>query len=125
MLKSLLLVGLGGFTGSCLRYIISLYLNNNKTVALPYGTLLANLLGSFLLGYFMALLLKNGQPNGIWGLLLITGFCGGFTTFSTFSFENFSYLQNGDYLLFFIYTIASVLLAIALVAGGFWLGKTI
>jgi len=125
MLKSFILVGLGGFFGSGMRYLLAYYLNGNKTSFLPLGTLLANVIGSFLLGFFVAYLIKANEPNSIWTLLLVTGFCGGFTTFSTFTFENFSYLQNGDYLYFISYTLISLILALLLVTAGYWLGKTI
>ncbi len=125
MLKSILLVGVGGFVGSSARYLLSYYLNNGKYIILPLGTLLANLIGSFLFGYFMATLMKSDSENSVWNLLLVTGFCGGFTTFSTFSYENFNYLQQSEYLLFFGYTSISIVIALALITFGFWLGKVV
>lgn len=126
MIKSILLVGIGGFFGSIARYLIALASNHKVYIYnLPLGTLLANLLGSMLFGLILAYLQKNDLQSSAWGLLLLTGFCGGFTTFSTFTFENFNYLQQGNTLQFIMYTLASFVLALVMIALGYKLGKLI
>ena len=105
-MKSILLVFLGGGFGSVLRYLIGKYLNNSEN-GIPYGTFLANILGSLFIGLILGYAAKNDSLTQNQTLLLATGFCGGFTTFSTFSYENHIFLKSGDFLSFSIYTIAS------------------
>lgn len=110
-MASCLMVGIGGFFGSILRYLISLIpLGDQGTF--PYKTLITNIIGAFLIGLVVALSLKNASFNERYVLLLKTGFCGGFTTFSTFSQESVSLIQNGKGLLAILYIVASVLLCI-------------
>lgn len=100
------LVGLGGFLGTLLRYFIS-YTSPplEKFTFLP--VLLVNLTGSALIGGIIASPLNRLYPNLF--LFLVPGLLGGFTTFSTFSAESFMLLNEGQYKLFFIYLLASVL----------------
>ena len=83
-MKQFLLVFLGGGFGSGLRYIIGKYLNSTET-GIPYGTFAANIIGSLLIGIILGLAAKNDALSQNQTLLLATGFCGGFTTFSTFA----------------------------------------
>ena len=85
--------GLGAFFGGCLRSLFSDWFNHAKAY-LPYGTLAANLLGSLLIGIFAALVTK-GELSQMANTLLAGGFCGGLTTFSTFSLENLKYFKQG------------------------------
>lgn len=94
MIKAILYVGMGGFIGSVGRYLISYWLLRYNH-QFPSGTLLVNLLGSFLIGLILASSLKNSES---WRLLMVTGFCGGFTTFSAFSIENLKMLQDGQWI---------------------------
>jgi fluoride exporter len=110
MLKNFILVGLGGATGSMLRYAVSLLLVNR---VFPLATLLVNVAGSFLIGLILALGIKNESFAGNWKLFLATGICGGFTTFSAFSAENLQLLQNGKPLVSLLY------IAVSIVAGIF------
>lgn len=122
-MKSLALVFMGGGFGSILRYILAKYLNSYET-GVPYGTLLANVSGSLLIGIVLGFALKNNSLSSNAVLLLATGFCGGFTTFSTFAYENHLFLKNGDILPFALYTIGSVVLGFAMVFLGMWLVKS-
>lgn len=121
-MKQVVMVFLGGGLGSVLRYGISKYLN-------PYfpsfylGTFLVNCIGCLLIGLILGYAAKNSFLNESQSLLLATGFCGGFTTFSTFAFENHTLLKNGDYISFLTYTAASIILGIAAVLAGLWLSK--
>ena len=112
---------LGGGMGSVLRFLISK--NLNQVSAIPLGTLLVNFLGSLIIGLILGMGLKQEilSPNAT--LLLATGFCGGFTTFSAFSFENQALLKAGDYLNFGIYSAGSIFLGIGAVLIGLWLSK--
>ena len=91
-MKQLVLVFVGGGLGSVLRYIIGKALNNTEN-GIPYGTFLANVLGSLLIGIILGLALKNNTLSNNQTLLLATGFCGGFTTFSTFAYESHVFLK--------------------------------
>ncbi|NAS32613.1 fluoride efflux transporter CrcB [Flavobacteriaceae bacterium R38] len=121
-MKQFLLVFIGGGFGSVLRYFIGKFLNNSET-GIPYGTFAANILGSFFIGIILGLAIKNNALNTNQTLLLATGFCGGFTTFSTFAYENHALLKNGDMFSFSVYAIASFSLAIIAVWIGSWVVK--
>ena len=121
-MKSLLLVFLGGGVGSVLRYIIGKLLNSHES-GIPYGTFAANILGSLLIGIILGLATKNDTLNSNQTLLLATGFCGGFTTFSTFAYENHILLKSGDFTSFAIYTIASFIIGFLAVFFGMYVVK--
>lgn len=121
-MKNLLLVFVGGGFGSVLRYLIGKYLNSTET-GIPYGTFAANIIGSLLIGIILGMALKNSALTQSHTLLLATGFCGGFTTFSTFAYENHVFLKSGDFTSFAIYTIASFVVGFLAVFGGMYLVK--
>ncbi|MFY8098086.1 MAG: fluoride efflux transporter CrcB [Flavobacterium sp.] len=119
MSKNIILVLLGGGIGSVIRYLISYFFNKYQTTFFPWPTFIANSLGCFLIGLFFAYTLKNNVQSETLKLLLITGFCGGFTTFSTFSLENLQLIQNQNYTLAITYTISSLLIGTIAVFLGF------
>jgi len=121
-MKPLLLVFLGGGLGSTLRYGLSKYLNSTVT-GIPYGTFAANILGSLLIGIILGIAAKNDSISQNTMLLLATGFCGGFTTFSTFAYENHVFLKSGDFGMFALYTIASFVIGFGAVFFGIWTVK--
>lgn len=92
-------------------------------LSLPYGTLLANVTGSLILGVVLGYSLKQGNLSQNTLLFLTTGFCGGFTTFSTFAFENQAFLRAGDYFSFSVYAFGSLFLGISAVILGILLSK--
>jgi len=102
MLNNILLVGLGGAVGSIIRYLCQRSLN----FSFPYGTLLVNIAGCLLIGILWGLFTRHvDEPKR---LLLVTGFCGGFTTFSSFTYEGVQMLTEDRWLTFALYTGASV-----------------
>jgi CrcB protein len=118
------LVFLGGGLGSALRYGISKFLNIPGNM--PYGTFFVNVIGSLLLGIMIGYFMKNNSVNSYnQSLFLVTGFCGGFTTFSAFAFENNTFLKNGEFLNFFGYTLLSLVFGIMAVFLGLFLSKYI
>ncbi|WP_034044252.1 fluoride efflux transporter CrcB [Wocania ichthyoenteri] len=121
-MKQLLLVFVGGGFGSVLRFVIGKYLNSTTT-GIPYGTFAANIIGSLLIGVILGLAAKNDTLTQNQTLLLATGFCGGFTTFSTFAYENHLFLKSGDFTSFAIYTIASFVIGFLAVFLGLFLVK--
>lgn len=121
-MKHILLVFLGGGIGSALRFTISKWLNSNA-YNLPIGTFTVNVLGSLLIGIFIGMASKNNLLNERQTLLLISGFCGGFTTFSAFAFENYHFIKNGDYGTLLLYTIGSIVTGIIAVFLGFLIAK--
>ncbi len=120
----LLLVFIGGGFGSVLRFLIGKFLNNSQS-GIPYGTFLANILGSLLIGIVLGLVSKNQLLNENHKLLLATGFCGGFTTFSSFAYENHVFLKSGDFMTFAFYTIATFIVGFLMVFGGMYLVKLV
>ncbi|MGF7230091.1 fluoride efflux transporter CrcB, partial [Arachidicoccus sp.] len=108
MIKQLLVIGLGGAIGSIFRYLFQLLISVVFTLVFPLGTFLVNLSGCFIIGLMYAALEKYASLGFEWRLFLITGLCGGYTTFSSFSFESLTLFKQGDYLYFFSYVILSV-----------------
>ncbi len=123
-MKQVILVFLGGGLGSALRYGIGKWLNT-PAATVPYGTLTANVLGSLIIGVVLGYAMRNAMLSQQMTLLLATGFCGGFTTFSTFAFENQTFLKNGDFLSFGLYTIGSFVLALGAIFLGLWIAKSL
>ncbi len=106
--SSWLMVFFGGGLGSCGRYIISKIINEQIETMFPWGTLTVNLIGCLGIGLLIGVI-ERLPIHPYWGLFLVTGFCGGFTTFSSFSLENNLLLRNQQYSLLLIYTFMSLL----------------
>ena len=122
MMKQLFLVFIGGGTGSIARYLLS-KVWNTSTTGIPYGTFTANILGTFIIGLILGWAIKNNTLSSNTTLLLATGFCGGFTTFSTFAYENYNLLKSGDLTTFIIYSVASFAMGMIAVFVGLSLVK--
>lgn len=119
-MKQLLLVFIGGGAGSVARFLLGKALNNSGD-GIPYGTFLANILGSLFIGIILGLAAKHEALTQDHTLLLATGFCGGFTTFSAFAYENHVFLKSGDFMSFALYTIASFVVGFLAVFAGIYL----
>lgn len=122
MLKHAIIVFLGGGLGSVLRYLVTKILNH-PGLAIPFGTFSVNVLGSLIIGFVLGLASRTEILSSNLVLFFAVGFCGGFTTFSSFAIENQVLLRSGDYLNFFFYTFGSILLGILAVFLGLFLSK--
>jgi CrcB protein len=114
----LLYIALGGALGSVLRYVIGGVVQRATHAGFPYGTLVVNVLGCFLIGVLIKTFM-NAEPSNSTRGLLVVGFCGGFTTFSTFSSETFGLFQGGAYWRATAYVLTSVVLCLGATATGF------
>ncbi len=112
-MKTVLIVFLGSGIGGATRYIVQNLVAGSSPFVFPYGTFTVNITGCFLIGLFYALGEKGNLLSPEWRIALTTGFCGGYTTFSTFAFENMNLLRTGDYLYFALYIFLSIVLGIA------------
>ncbi|MFT3911024.1 MAG: fluoride efflux transporter CrcB [Ferruginibacter sp.] len=109
MLKNIMLAGFGGAIGTMMRFAVYALF---KTTNFPFATLLINIAGSLVIGLVIGLSLKDIHFDNNWKVFLATGLCGGFTTFSAFSLENFQMLQQGKYFLAVTYIFASIIAGI-------------
>jgi CrcB protein len=109
MIKNILLVGLGGGAGSIARYLFQRWALVFYPHSFPWATFLINALGCFVIGIIWGFNFKTVEANETWKLLLMTGLCGGFTTFSAFTLESIGLLKEQKLGLFFLYIAGSVL----------------
>lgn len=121
-MKNLLLVGLGGFFGSVLRYSMYLLIDKRFLTSFPLATFSVNVIGSLILGIVIGLSLK-GTFSEPMRLLLAVGVCGSFTTFSTFAMENLNLINQKETAVLFIYTTLSIFIGISAAWIGQWLVK--
>jgi len=113
MFKLILIVGTGGFIGSVARFLGSRYITENFLSSFPFGTMTVNIIGCFLIGVFYGMSERGTLMSEEWRIFLTVGFCGGFTTFSSFASENLTLLRDGAFLYFLLYTGLSVFLGLA------------
>ena len=116
-------VAIGGAAGSVLRYLTSAFTNRYFHGFFPLATFITNAIGCLLIGLLMGFFIKNNLDNSDLKWLLVTGFCGGYTTFSAFAFENVSLMQSQQYATAFLYIVASVVIGLAAVWCGLTLSK--
>ena len=111
-------IALGAVVGASARYFISGYIARVFASGFPYGTLIINLSGTLLLGFFLVWTTERVLVDARWRLLIAIGFCGSYTTFSSFAFETFALVEQGQWLLVALNVIASNLLCLVLVLAG-------
>ncbi|NTU59321.1 MAG: fluoride efflux transporter CrcB [Chlorobiaceae bacterium] len=121
-MKGVLIVGVGGFVGSIARYLVALAIPF-ASAGFPYATLAVNLLGSFLIGFISELALSTTLVSPETRLLLTTGFCGGFTTFSTAMYETMGLVKDGQSLYAGMYVAGSIVGGMACIFSGTLLAK--
>ncbi|AJC86300.1 fluoride efflux transporter CrcB [Campylobacter sp. RM16704] len=120
MINTILAVGFGGFLGAVARMLTSNFISKNIPHNFPYGTLMVNIVGSFLIGVLFSYANSKGMHT-ITKSFISTGFLGAFTTFSTFSYENLLFLQGGNYFHFLLNVISNITFCLLAV----WLGYLI
>ena len=118
-----LLIGLGGFLGANARFLVSSWAARLLGANFPYGTFLANISGSFLLGVTLAVLHDRALLASPQRHFFVVGFLGAYTTFSTFAYESMQLFQNGSVLLGVLNIVGSVMVGLLAVVCGFWIGR--
>ncbi|MBD3750094.1 MAG: fluoride efflux transporter CrcB [Sphingobacteriales bacterium] len=118
-MRAILVIFIGGGLGSVLRYLVNRWVLTWFHLSFPLGTFLVNVLGCFLIGFFIFYINKS-QPLPL-RLFLVTGFCGGFTTFSSFAFENVELIENQQIGVWLFYTLLSLILGFTFA----WLGAIV
>lgn len=122
-MRALLFVGIGGGLGSILRYVVSVFVGRHIPIVFPMGTLLVNISGCFLIGVFYSIFARHADLHTDWRLFLITGICGGYTTFSTFSYDGLILLKQGSGFSFMLYVLGSVVIGLLATFAGVALFK--
>jgi CrcB protein len=117
-MKTILVIGLGGAIGSIGRYLIGGYIYRHLATTFPAGTFVVNITGCFIIGLLYGLASRHAWLTLEWRLFLITGICGGYTTFSSFSFESMELFRHGNHVYFLLYVLLSVLLGLLATVGG-------
>ena len=118
-MKNIFYIFLGGGFGSILRYAISKLFITDKS-SFPWSTLIANFIGCFIIGIILGWFINNNKQYSDLYVFLSIGFCGGLTTFSTFSVEGLTFLKNGELLMFVTYILISILGGLLLVTLGYY-----
>jgi CrcB protein len=118
-------ISIGAVAGASARFFVSRFVARSVTASFPYGTLLINVTGSFILGLFLIWSTERALPDPRWRLLIAIGFCGSYTTFSSYAFESFSLFEQGHYMLFASNVLVSNVLCLAGVLAGAMLARSI
>jgi CrcB protein len=124
-LKDILVISVGAVVGANARWVISRYAARLLSPIFPYGTLLINVSGSFIVGFFLIWTSERVLMDPRWRLLVVVGFCGAFTTFSSYAFESMAYIEQGQWLLLAANFLANNLLCFAAVLAGMALARAV
>ena len=120
-----LIVSLGAIFGACSRYYISRLSAKLLGAVFPYGTLIINVTGSLIVGFFMIYASERVLIDPRWRLLVVVGFCGAFTTFSSYAFESMAYVEQGQWHLMLTNILSNNLLCLAAALGGMALARVL
>ena len=123
MIRAIILVGIGGGIGSVFRYLTSLFVGKYFQATFPLATFITNILGCLIIGLLFGIFERYHLTNPDLKYLFITGFCGGYTTFSTFAAENMNLFQSENSLTAFLYIAVSVIVGLLAVWVGVALAK--
>ncbi len=121
-MNKLLWIFVGGGLGSIARYYLGKWFNG-ADLLMPYGTFSANVLGSFFIGFLTGIFISRHWINTQWAPAILIGFLGGFTTFSTFTFESLHFIRQGQWESFLAYFFSSLIIGLFSVAFGFYLSR--
>jgi fluoride exporter len=124
-MQAVLWISLGAIAGANARYFLSRWAANTLSAVFPFGTLIINVTGSMLLGFFLVWTSERVLVDPRWRLLVAIGFCGSFTTFSSFAFETMYYFEQGHWFLFATNIIANNLLCLGAVLAGIALARAV
>ena len=124
-MNDILVISIGAILGANARWIISRYAARVLSPTFPYGTLFINVTGSFVVGFFMIWATERVLLDPRWRLLIVVGFCGAFTTFSSFAFETISYFEQGQWLLLFANFLSNNLLCLGAALAGMALARAV
>jgi fluoride exporter len=122
---NLLTISVGAVFGANARYVLSRYAARLLGPVFPYGTLIINVLGSFIAGFFIVWTTERVLVDPRWRLLVVVGFCGGFTTFSSFAFETMAYFEQGQWMLMATNVLSNNLLCLAAALAGMGLARVL
>ncbi|MDO4814121.1 MAG: fluoride efflux transporter CrcB [Gemella sp.] len=122
-MMNIIFIGIGGALGAIARHSLGLYIKNQFNTVFPVSTYTINIIGCLIIGILYGILDKYNLGNSVWNYLLVIGFCGSFTTFSTFANENVNLFQNGNIFTAICYIMASVIIGIISVKFGYMLIK--
>ena len=125
MLKSIFYVALGSAIGGVCRYLLQQAIQRRVLVNFPYGTMVVNILGCFVIGIVFGLAARGNVLSPMARLFLATGICGGFTTFSSFMLENYSLMNDGAIMNAFLYVALSLFVGYVATIAGIWVVKLV
>jgi len=123
--NNILVISIGAILGANARWIISRYAARVLGPMFPYGTLFINVTGSFIVGFFMIWATERVLLDPRWRLLIVVGFCGAFTTFSSYAFETMAYFEQGQWLLLFANFASNNLLCLGAALAGMALARAV
>jgi CrcB protein len=123
--RDFLAISLAAIVGANLRYLLSRFAARELGAVFPYGTLGINILGSFIVGFFVIWTTEHALVDPRWRLLVVVGFCGSFTTFSSYAFETMSYFEQGQWALMLTNILSNNLLCLGAVLAGMALARVL
>ncbi|HHF7372881.1 fluoride efflux transporter CrcB [Legionella bozemanae] len=124
-MKDFFWISFGAIFGANLRYLVSRFFAKYLSADIPFGTFIVNVTGSFIMGFFLAWTLERVEVDPRWRLFIAVGFCGAYTTFSTYSYETYMLLEQSDYGLAALNFICNNLFSLLAVIAGIVLARAI